>query len=223
MEVPFLRPRFRKRSRTQFFDSVICAAPCIVAIVAHLSLANFSWAAGAADIPGPGKTVVRQMIESICKLRTTQDTSAHAQLVSSINNSLAVDSLAPQALGAQWGKLTTAERDQFNQLMQDLLEKLAYPQASQFFADLDVQYGPEQVRGPRRIVSTTVKRRQGGAISLDYALQKTGKRWRVVDIDLDGQSLAQSVAGQIQAVLKQGSYESLVAQMRARLKQQPNS
>ncbi len=194
-----------------------------MALCIAIALARFFAVASAAEIPGPGETVVRKMIESIRKLHTTEDTAARAKLCASIDDSLAVDSLGPQALGAQWGKLDAAKRDEFDRLMRDLLEKLAYPQASQFFAGLVVQYGPEQVRGAERVVSTTVKRPEGGAISVDYVLRRAGKRWRVVDIDLDGQSLAQSVAGQIQAVLKQGSYESLVAQMRARLKQQPNS
>lgn len=206
-----------KSARAIFATAAICAAICIAMTPARFAVAT------AAQIPGPGETVVRNMIDSIRKLRTTDDAAARAKLVASIDDSLAVDSLAPQALGAQWGKLDASKRDEFDRLMHDLLEKLAYPQASQFFAGLDVQYGPEQVRGAKRVVSTTVKRPEGGAISLDYVLQRIANRWRVVDIDLDGQSLAHSVAEQIQAVLKQGSYESLVAQMRARLKQQPNS
>jgi phospholipid transport system substrate-binding protein len=214
-----LRPGLVKSARALSACTVFCAALYIAMIFAQLfAVAN------AAQIPGPGETVVRNLIESIRKLHTTEDAAVRAKLIASIDASLAVDSLAPQALGAQqWGKLDAARRDEFDRLMRDLLEKLAYPQASQFFAGLDVQYGPEQVRGAERIVSTTVKRPEGGAISLDYVLQRTPNRWRVVDIDLDGQSLAQSVAGQIQAVLKQGSYENLVAQMRARLRQQPNS
>ncbi|HYL58770.1 MAG TPA: ABC transporter substrate-binding protein [Candidatus Acidoferrales bacterium] len=206
-----------KSARAISATAAICAALCIATTSARFAVAT------AAQIPGPAETVVRNLIESIRKLHTTNDAAARAKLIASIDDSLAVDALAPQALGAQWGKLDRAKRDEFNHLMRDLLEKLAYPQASRFFASLVVQYGPEQARGAERVVSTSVKRPEGGAISLDYVLQRTLNRWQVVDIDLDGQSLAQSVAGQIQAVLKQGSYESLVAQMRARLKQQPNS
>jgi ABC-type transporter MlaC component len=55
-------------------------------------------------------------------------------------------------------------------------------------------------------------------VSITYVLQRTHGQWQVVDINLDGQSLAQSVTGQIQAVLRQGSYQSLIAQMKARLR-----
>ena len=175
-------------------------------------------ATAANENPPPAETVVRQMIDSIRKLRTTDDETSQNKLISSINDSLALDSLSEQALGAEWSKLGSAERDQFLHLIRELLEKLAYPKASEFFADLDVQYGQEQPQGARRIVPTTVKRSEGGAVSITYVLQRTHGQWQVADINLDGQSLAQSVTGQIQAVLRQGSYQSLIAQMKARLR-----
>jgi len=168
--------------------------------------------------PAAAETVVRQMIDSIRKLRTTDDRARRNKLISSINDSLALDSLSQKALGAEWGKLNSAERDQFLHLIRELLEKQAYLKASEFFADLDVQYGHEHQQGARRIVPTRVKRADGGAVSITYVLQRTRARWQVVDIILDGQSLADSVTGQIQAVLRQGSYQSLIAQMKARLR-----
>ena len=168
--------------------------------------------------PGTAETVVRQMIDSIRKLRTTDDRASRIKLISSIDDSLALDSLSQQALGAEWGKLNSAKRDQFLHLIRELLEKLAYPKASEFFADLDVQFGREQSQGARRIVPTTVKRSEGGAVSITYVLQRTHGQWQVVDINLDGQSLADSVTGQIQAVLRQGSYQSLIDQMKAPLR-----
>jgi ABC-type transporter MlaC component len=174
-------------------------------------------ATAANENPIPAEAVVRQMIDSIRKLRTTDDPASRNKLIFLINNSLALDSLSQQALGAEWGKLDSAQRDQFLHLIRELLEKLAYPRASEFFADLDVQYGHEHPQGTRRIVPTTVKRDDGGAVSITYVLQRTHGQWQVVDINLDGQSLADSVTGQIQAILRQGSYQSLIDQMKARL------
>ena len=175
-------------------------------------------AAATDESPKPPETVVRQMIDSIRKLRTTEDRASRIKLISSIDDSLALDSLSQQALGAEWGKLDGAQRDQFLHLIRELLEKLAYPKASEFFADLDVQFEHEQAQGARHIVPTTVKRSEGGRVSITYVLRRTHGQWQVVDINLDGQSLAQSVTGQIQAVLRQGSYQSLIAQMKARLR-----
>jgi ABC-type transporter MlaC component len=179
---------------------------------------NENPAAATNENPRPAEAVVRQMIDSIRKLRTTTDRASRTKLTSLINNSLALDSLSQQALGAEWGKLDSAQRDQFLHLIRVLLEKLAYPRASEFFADLDVQFEHEYQQGARRIVPTRVKRADGGAVSITYVLQRTHGQWQVVDIILDGQSLADSVTGQIQAVLRQGSYHSLIDQMKARLR-----
>lgn len=159
------------------------------------------------------------MIASIGKLRTANDAAQRAQLVASVNGSFALDVLSRQALGAQWNKLKSAQRAHFTDLLKQLLEKLAYPRAAEFFATLEVDYGRETVKDGQRIVPTKVKRAGAGAVAIDYVLSNRGGRWRVVDIILDGQSLAQSVSGQIQAVLKQGSFAGLVEQMEARLKQ----
>jgi phospholipid transport system substrate-binding protein len=175
--------------------------------------------AAAAETPGPAETAVRQMLATISKLHTTKDSVERTQLVARINDSLALDSLSKDALGAQWSKLDRAERASFASLLRELLQKLAYPEASVFFTGLDVQFGREQTKGAQRIVPTTVKRSEGGAVSIDYVLARSGSKWRVVDIILDGQSLAANVTAQIQAVLKQGSYDSLMAQMAAKLKQ----
>jgi len=155
----------------------------------------------AAETPGPAETVVRQMLETISKLHTTKDNVQKTQLIAKINDSLALDSLSRNALGAQWSKLDRAERAHFASLLRELLQKLAYPEASVFFTGLNVQFGVEQNKGgAQKIVPTTVKRSEGGAVSIDYVLGKFGSNWRVVDIVLDGQSLAANVSAQIQAL-----------------------
>jgi ABC-type transporter MlaC component len=58
------------------------------------------------------------------------------------------------------------------------------------------------------------------AVSIDYAMKKIAGKWAVVNIMWDYQSLAQNVAAQMQAVLKTGSCNDLVAQMESRLKQE---
>jgi ABC-type transporter MlaC component len=209
---PFLRIAQAAASKTARTAMLVMVGMWLISIL----LPPPSTAAN--ENPKPAEAVVRQMIDSIRKLRTIEDRTSRIKLISSIDDSLALDSLSQQALGAEWGKLDSAQRNQFLNLIRELLEKLAYPKASEFFADLDVQYGHEQPQGAHRIVATTVKRAEGGALSITYVLQITRGRWQVVDIILDRQSLADSVTGQIQAVLKQGSYQSLIDQMKARLR-----
>ena len=210
------------------FSAAALATACVAILLTEIWIgfwfvAIFPASASANDSFHPAEIVVRQMLESIRKLRTTNDPASRSQLISAIDESLALDTLSEQALGAQWGKIDSAERQQFLHLIRELLEKLAYPNASDLFSDLGVQFGREQAQGARRVVPTVVERPEGGAVSINYVLQVTHGQWRIIDVSLDGQSLAQSVAGQIQAVLRQSSYEGLIAQMKARLAQQPYS
>ncbi len=162
---------------------------------------------------------MRHTIESLRKLRTVKDGAERSAIIRSLDDTLALDTLAPEALAAEWGKLDAAERKHFVSLLRGLLEKLAYPRAADFFSDIDVAFNGEATKGRTRVVKSVVTRKQGGAIAINYVLAPERDRLRIVDIELDGQSLRHQVKSQIDAVLKQGSYRALVAQMEARLKQ----
>jgi phospholipid transport system substrate-binding protein len=157
------------------------------------------------------------MLDDIRRLRTPS--GDRSRLMTEITGTLALRQLSTEALGNSWGRLTEAERDRFISTLGQVLEKVAYPKAAEFFSGLEVSYAPEQNKGASRIIPTHVKRGAQGEVSIDYVMAQQHGIWRVVDIILDGQSLAQSVTEQIQAVLKRGSYEGLIGQMEARLKQ----
>ena len=196
----------------------IFARPLAILLVL-ITVVGMGTATYAADAPPSARATVEQMLDGIRKLRTTTDQSARNGIAASINDSLALRSLAQQALGAQWSRLDAAERSHFVALLTQLLEKLAYPRAAQFFTGIDIELGAEASNGTRKIVPSTVKRSDNAAVSINYVLERQNGRWRVIDIILDGQSLAASVTTQIQAVLKSSSYAGLVAQMQSQLKQ----
>ncbi len=193
--------------------SIAYAILCTLAFVAPFATVR------AAQTPGPGETVVRRTIDSLRKLRTARDGAERTALVRSLDDTLALDTLAREALAAEWSKLDAAERKHFVSLLRALLEKLAYPRAADFFSEIDVAFKGEDPKGRTRVVKSVVTRKEGGAIAINYVLAPERGRLRIVDIELDGQSLRHQVRSQIEAVLKQGTYQSLVAQMEARLKQ----
>jgi phospholipid transport system substrate-binding protein len=175
--------------------------------------------ARAAPAAGDPADTVRQVVESLRKLRTTDDSAARANQIASIDAALAVQPLCRQALGAQWNRISASERTRFVSMIKTLLHKIAYPKAAEFFSGLTVEYrGERPIRGGR-IVDTTVRRSDGGEVSINYVMEKSDERWKIRDILLDRQSLAASVAGQIQGVLMQGSFAELVRQMEARIEQ----
>jgi phospholipid transport system substrate-binding protein len=190
-------------------------------IIAALLLA-FSGAlatAGASESAGDPQQAVRGLIESITQLQSADDPAARARVAESINGSLALGDVSAQALGPDWSRLDEGQRAQFTGLLAELLERLAYPQASQFFSALKTEYRGEEHTPRGTVVRTSVARPDGGALAIDYLLVNSEGRWKVADVDLDGQSLAQSISGQIRTILEQSSYETLLQQMRARLAQ----
>jgi ABC-type transporter MlaC component len=201
----------------QQLKSKICLA--FAAFAVTLAAGMLSTRALSAPTAASPENTVRQVVESLRKLRTTTDSAARADQIASIDTALAVEPLCRQALGAQWDRIDAAERAHFVGMILILLHKVAYPKAAEFFSGLTVRFRGERRDSAGQIVDTAVRRADGGEVSIDYVMEKLDGRWKIRDILLDRQSLASSVAGQIQGVLKQGSYADLVHQLEARIKQ----
>jgi ABC-type transporter MlaC component len=201
-------PQLKPKILLAFAASAVALATLMAPMRARAALAT-------AD---PANTV-RQVVDSLRKLRTTTDSATRENRVASIDAALAIEPLCRQALGAQWSRISAAERAHFVSLITILLHKIAYPKAAEFFSGLTVEYRGERPRPGGQVVDTSVKRGDGGEVSIDYVMEKSGGRWKIRDILLDRQSLAATVASQIQGVLKQGSYADLVRQLEARIKQ----
>jgi phospholipid transport system substrate-binding protein len=171
---------------------------------------------------GPQGTVA-SLIDSIRGLGETKDRSERSQIIQSINDSLAIESMARQALGQTWLNLSKQQRSEFVELMTETLEKLAYPRAADFFAGLIVDYRGVYRTAQGEVVRTGVTRAQSGQIEIDYLMEHIRGRWRVKDVNLDGASLTESVTNQVQTVLKQSSYAELIGKIRARLEEESSA
>jgi phospholipid transport system substrate-binding protein len=184
------------------------------------AFASEAWSESA--LPGshePAEQAVRHLIESIRHLEVVRDPAARSRTTESINQSLALGGVAEQALGPQWSNMSDEQRMQFVAMLSQVLERMAYPQASQFYSTLTTEYRGEEVTQNGTVVKTIVARPEGGAVSIDYLVISSDGRQKIADVNLDGQSLAQSISAQIQTALKNGSYELLMQQMQARLAQ----
>ena len=163
--------------------------------------------------------VVRDTIAAMKKLPDSRDPQARRKLLNSIDNSLALDLLAKQALGAQWGKLTPPERDNFVALFTESLEKLAFPRAASALAEVQVTYSGESDSASADVVHSEISRADGGKVPIDYRLAKRQSRWQIIDVTMDGQSLAKEVSTRIQSAIHSEGYPKLVAELRKQITQ----
>jgi len=125
---------------------------------------------------------------------------------------------AALALGRQWEARTAVERDEFSRLYADVLEG-AYlggvgSRARVHGDGIRVGFESEVVQGPRATVVTTLETRVGGAVPVEYRMQRGERGWAIVDVVVEGWSLASSYRAQLQHVMQTGTYADVVARLR---------
>ncbi len=162
----------------------------------------------------PAEAAVRGAIDSMKALPATDGhPGARRILLDAIDNSLALDLLAKQALGPQWDKLSIAERRHFEAVFTESLEKLAYPRAADALSVVKVNYLGTDQQALGEVVRTAIANEGGGQMPIDFAVAKRGARWQITDAMMDGMSLSKVVSTRIQQSLQDQGYQKLVEEL----------
>jgi len=114
-------------------------------------------------------------------------------------------------------RLAMTERDEFVQLFAVLLERAYMSQMSSRAGvpgALAIRYLGESVDGNRATVVTVMGSGSGKEIPLEYRLIQESERWAVYDVEVGGISLVASYRAQFSKVIKQSSYDGLVARLK---------
>ncbi len=167
----------------------------------------------------PAQEVVRGAIDS---MRTLPSTAGHPtaqrKLLDSIDNALALDLLAKQALGPQWDKLSAPERQHFVAIFTQSLEKLAFPRAAAALSEVKVNYVGENLKTASTVlVKTSMTNEGGGQLPMDFDVVERGARWQIVDVVMDGASLSNVMATRIQSSLANEGYQKLVEELQGQI------
>ena len=167
----------------------------------------------------PGEVVVRGAIDSMKALPATNgQPEARRKLLDSIDNALALDLLARQALGPQWARLSEVERRRFIATFTASLEKLAFPRAAAVLSQVKVSYLGDDRKASAEVVRTTIaKDDSGGKVPVDFVVTRRGARWQISDVTMDGESLSKAVSTRIQIALNKEGYQKLVEELQKRV------
>jgi phospholipid transport system substrate-binding protein len=124
------------------------------------------------------------------------------------------EEVARRSLARHWEARTLRERDEFVQLLRELLER-------SFIGKLDLYNGEkvavlsEAIDGDEAMVKTQVVTREGAdAIPVDYLMVRRGDRWRTCDVVIGGVSLVKNYRAQFDKIIQRTSYAQLVKQVR---------
>jgi phospholipid transport system substrate-binding protein len=162
----------------------------------------------------PAEEVVRGAISSMKALPATEGhPAARRKVLDSIDNALALDLLAKQALGPQWDKLSTSERQRFVAVFTRSLEKMGFPPAASTLSQLKVTYLGNSNDGSEEVVRTTIGNEGGGQMPIDFHLIRRGSRWQVVDAVADGVSIAEAISTRIQNAMTSEGYRKMVEEL----------
>jgi phospholipid transport system substrate-binding protein len=181
-------------------------------------------AAQAADAP---KAAVKQLLKSITQLHHKKPlTPAQQQSNDKVSRRavalMDVRQVSQKTLGKYWKERSKKDQDEFVQLLGGLFRRVAFPNSSKFFGEMNIHYAATRVDGKTATVPITVVHEEEGEVGLDFVLAQNSSRWRVVDVILDGVSMRNNLRTQFYKVIKKNDYSELVRRMQKKLNNAPN-
>ena len=140
-----------------------------------------------------------------------------------VNSFLDYAELAKRSLGRHWAACTDAERTEFVDILQQLIER-NYTKQLRSNLGYKISYESEKIEGDDAQVKTVIvvkKNRRKTEITIDYKLRKAKNRWMVYDVITDDVSIVRNYRSQFNRIIRRDSYEVLVKKMRSKLDEKP--
>jgi phospholipid transport system substrate-binding protein len=120
--------------------------------------------------------------------------------------------MAKLSLGKKhWTGLTLENKDRFTELFVKRLRQ-SYLDKLTAYTDEKVIYG-SAVEVNKKVHISTDLVSKGNKISMLYKLYASKSAWRIYDIEIEGVSLIRSYRSQFNEILKNGTFEDLIAKM----------
>ena len=125
---------------------------------------------------------------------------------------------ARHALGPEWDKHTIAARDEFAGMFSDVFQRgyleIVQGQLPRYREPSIRVIGDQVTAGGHAVVRTSATAKDGRDVQMDYAMARTGDRWRVHDVLIDGVSLVENYGAQFARVLRTVGFSELVERLR---------
>lgn len=187
--------------------------PATVVLVLGLVSVHGAWAGPPTDQLRAGVDRVMQVLKDPELKGEAQVDRRRAALGRIAGDMFDFGDMARRALGQHWDPRTPAERVEFVRLFTDLVQRVYLTKVDQHGAATAMTFRGETVDADHAVVQTTIPRDNGGKIPLDYRMQRTGDRWKIYDLSIDGISLVANYRAQFNRVIRTSSYAELVTRL----------
>ncbi len=124
-------------------------------------------------------------------------------------------------LGRYWRKATEAERAEFGRLYEDMIVATYSRQLSSYAGETLKVVGVRQQDEKSAAVGSRILRQEGEPILVEWRLLRRGDTWRIVDVVVEGMSMALSQRSEFKAVIRGngGRVEALLEKLREKTRQ----
>ena len=134
--------------------------------------------------------------------------------------------MARSVMGYHWRALGPAQRDEFVEVFTRFLEdayltKLqdySVKKVAEELPSVKIQFTRESFDAPEyaQVYSTVTLKEQKDPIELNYLMHLTGGKWKIYDVTVDAISVIGNYRNQINRVMNDGGYDSVVAELRSK-------
>ncbi|MBI2466326.1 MAG: ABC transporter substrate-binding protein [Candidatus Rokubacteria bacterium] len=126
------------------------------------------------------------------------------------------EEMGKEALRSRWSTLSPGQRQEFARLFGDLFERSYNRLVLRFLGERKTTYIAESADSNRGVVQTILESEKDERLPVEFRLTYKDARWRVVDVVLDGVSLAGNYRVQFDKIIRTSSYETLVQKMKTK-------
>ena len=192
-----------------------------VAVIASLALTS---PAGAGEPTAQVRAVIDQVlaIQNDPALQGPQHEDRRAvDIKRVIAQSFNFNAMARQSLGREWDRLSPPQRQEFTEVLQDLFQDSYGKLVLGFLKRETIRYGAERGEGEGATVKTVIERLAREQIPVDYRLWRSGGKWDIVDVVIDGVSIVETYRSQFIKIIRSASYDALLRKMKAKREEIP--
>jgi len=127
--------------------------------------------------------------------------------------------LSKRTLGVHWNKLNAAQRREFIELYQQILEQ-AYIDKILSYTNEKIVFGKENKTSANLAEVQTKIVTSSKEIPIDYRVILSGGAWKVYDVVIENVSLIQNYRSQFNDILANGTTDQLLVTLRKKVKGQ---
>ena len=123
--------------------------------------------------------------------------------------------MAQRSMGRHWKDRSPAEKKEFVQLFETLLEN-SYAGKIESYNQEKIIYQKETVDGEYAEVKSKLVTAKRDEFAIDYRLMNKGRRWMVYDVVIEGVSMVSNYRTQFNKIITGQGYSELVKKLRTK-------